>query len=190
MSPNENEKLMPKLDHSIVLIGLMGAGKTTIGRKLADKLELAFVDSDDEVVKAAGRSIEDIFESYGESAFRDVEAKVIARLLHEQPYVIATGGGAFMATETRQCIKDNGVSVWLKASLDVLVARTSGRNDRPLLKGSAPRQKLKELMDLRYPIYGEADIIVETGTETAAATVETVCDELRALPHENEKENQ
>ena len=181
---------MPKPDHSIVLIGLMGAGKTTIGRKLAEKLELSFVDSDDEVVKAAGRSIEDIFESYGEAAFRDVEARVIARLLREQPRVIATGGGAFMATETRQHIKDNGVSVWLKASLDVLVARTSGRNDRPLLKDTDPTQKLRELMDLRYPIYGEADIIVETGNETAASTVDAVCDELRALMQQNEKENQ
>ena len=167
---------------SIVLIGLMGAGKSTVGRSLAERLGVPFVDSDDEVVRAAGCSIEDIFEVYGESAFRDVEARVIQRLLEAGPMVIATGGGAFMSAETRERIREHGISVWLKADLDVLVQRTSGRNDRPLLKDTDPRAKLRELMDTRYPVYAEADIVVETGGEPAATTASSVLGKLEAKP--------
>lgn len=170
--------------NTIVLIGLMGAGKSTIGRNLADRLGLPFIDSDDEVVKAAGCTIEDIFEIYGETAFRDVEARVIQRLLEGGPAVIATGGGAFMAAETRERIRANAVSVWLKADIDVLEQRTSNRNDRPLLKGGDTRAKLEQLIALRYPVYAEADIVVETGTEPAGATVTAVC---RALDSRADK---
>ncbi|MBT6094193.1 MAG: shikimate kinase [Rhodospirillaceae bacterium] len=174
---------MPNSDNStqksIVLIGLMGAGKTTIGRKLAEKMNLPFIDSDDEVVTAAGCSIEDIFELYGETAFRDVETRVISRIMEEGPSVVATGGGAFMNDRTRDAVKAGGTSVWLKADLDILVARTSGRTDRPLLKDLDPRQKLQELMDQRYPVYAEADIAIETGNESADATVARVFDALK-----------
>jgi shikimate kinase len=163
---------------SVVLIGLMGAGKTTVGRNLAERLGLAFVDSDEEVVKAAGCSIEDIFEVYGEPAFRDVEARVIQRLLEEGPKVIATGGGAFMSEATRERIRRHGVSVWLKADLDTLVQRTASRNDRPLLKGTDPRAKLEELIDKRYPVYAEADIVVATSGEPAGTTAESVIRQL------------
>lgn len=166
---------MSKPTKSIVLIGLMGAGKTTIGRNLAERMDMPFVDSDDQVVKAAGCSIQDIFEIYGEAAFRDVEARVIQRLLDEGPAVIATGGGAFMNGETREHIARAAISVWLKADLEVLVQRTSGRGGRPLLQNTDPREKLQQLIEQRYPIYAQADIVIETGVESAVTTVNTVC---------------
>ncbi len=175
---------MPNSDNpaqkSIILIGLMGAGKTTIGRKLAEMLEMPFIDSDDEVVLAAGCSIEDIFELYGETAFRDVETRVISRIMEEGPTVLATGGGAFMNERTRRTIETSGTSVWLKADLDILVARTSGRTDRPLLKDLDPRQKLQELMDQRYPVYATADITIATGNESAESTAARVYDALKS----------
>lgn len=178
---NKTDTTTPPPPKSIVLIGLMGAGKTTIGRQLADRFDLDFVDSDDEVIKAAGCSIQDIFELYGEKAFRDVEARVIARLLSEGPIVLATGGGAFMNDATRQMIKREAVSVWLKADLDILVARTSGRTERPLLNNGDPRERLRTLMEVRYPVYGEADIVVETGAESAENTANSVRDALNRL---------
>ena len=162
----------------IVLVGLMGAGKTSIGRKLADQLGMPFVDADEEIVAAAGCEINDIFEIYGEAAFRDVEARVIARILSEAPCVLATGGGAFMNAETRDAIAGNAVTVWLRAELDTLVQRTSRRNDRPLLKTGDPREILGRLMDERYPVYAEADITVNTGDESIADTVGRIADAL------------
>ena len=159
---------------SIVLIGLMGAGKTTIGRHLAEALGMPFVDSDDEVVRAAGCSIQDIFEVYGEAAFRDVETRVITRLLEEGPCVIATGGGAYMNPETRDHIQRLAISVWLRADLDILVSRTTGRTGRTLLGDGDPTDKLQQLMDLRYPTYANADIVVETGAESAEKTTKRV----------------
>lgn len=167
-------------DRSIVMIGLMGAGKTTIGRNLAERLELPFVDSDEEVEKAAGCSIADIFEVYGEPNFRDCERRVIKRLLDEGPAVIATGGGAYMDGETRAHIAAKAISVWLKADLDILVKRTTGRADRPLLNSGDPRATLEKLMAQRYPVYGDADVVIETGDEPTASTVETVCRALEA----------
>ncbi len=164
----------PSAAKSIVLIGLMGAGKTTIGRKLADRMELPFVDSDDEVERAAGCSIADIFEIYGEPAFRDVEARVIQRIMEQGPAVVATGGGAFMNERTRDVIRAGGIAVWLKAELDVLVARTSSRTDRPLLKDQNPREKLHALIEERYPVYALADITVETGNESTEQTAKRV----------------
>ncbi|MBI1985277.1 MAG: shikimate kinase [Rhodospirillales bacterium] len=166
---------------SVVLVGLMGAGKTSVGRKLAEKLELPFTDADEEIVKAAGCSIEDIFEHYGEDAFRDVEERVISRLLDQGPQVLATGGGAFMNPRTRTQIAAQSVSVWLRADLDVLLRRTRRRGGRPLLKNRDPKATLKRLMDERYPVYAEADIIVDSKDEGPDATVRLITDALGAL---------
>ena len=151
------------LDRPIVLVGLMGVGKTTIGRRLAQRLSLPFVDADEEIESAAGMTISDIFERYGEPHFRDGERRVIARLIDGLPKVIATGGGAFMNDETRALIKERSISVWLKADLDVLVRRVSRKDSRPLLSGKDPLAILTELAEKRYPVYAQADIMVETG---------------------------
>ncbi len=156
----------------------MGAGKTSVGRKLAQKLDMAFVDADEEIVKAAGCSIDDIFELYGEKAFRDVEEKVISRLLKEGPKVMATGGGAFMNPKTRALIAAASVSVWLRADLDVLVRRTRRRGGRPLLKNKDPRATLKKLIDERHPVYAKADIIVDSRDEGSDSTVRFIADAL------------
>ena len=144
----------------IVLIGMMGAGKTTVGRRLAARLGRHFVDSDEEVEKAAGMSIEDIFAARGEADFRAGEVKVIARLLKEGGLVLGTGGGAFMNAETRDLIKQTAVSVWIKADFDLLFQRVSRRSNRPLLKTASPRETLQKLIDARYPTYAEADITI------------------------------
>lgn len=160
------------------MIGLMGAGKSRIGRELAAELRLPFVDADAEIVEAAGCSISDIFELYGEAAFRDVEKRVICRLLDEGRQIIATGGGAFMNDDIRRAIKERGVSIWLRAELDVLVERTSRRGGRPLLENGDPEVILKGLMEQRYPVYAEADIIVDS---KAVSIEETVADTAKAL---------
>ncbi|MBI1385336.1 MAG: shikimate kinase [Rhizobiales bacterium] len=147
---------------SIVLVGLMGAGKSAVGKRLAKRLELAFIDADTEIEAAAGKSISDIFAEHGEQHFRDGERRVIARLLTEGPQVLATGGGAFMDEETRARIREAGVSLWLKADLDVLVRRVRKRNHRPLLKDRDPRKVLAELIEVRYPVYARADITVHS----------------------------
>ena len=163
---------------SVVLVGLMGAGKTSVGRKLAEKLDMAFVDADEEIVKAAACSIDNIFELYGEKAFRDVEEKVISRLLEEGPQVMATGGGAFINPKTRALIAAASVSVWLRAELDVLVRRTRRRGGRPLLKNKDPRTALKKLIDKRYPVYAKADIIVDSKDDGADVTARFIADAL------------
>ena len=147
---------------SIVLIGLMGAGKTTIGRRLASMLKLPFNDADHEIETAAGCSIAEFFERFGEQAFRDGERRVIARLLDGPRHVLATGGGAFMAAETRALIRDKGLSVWLRADLDLLMERVSRRQTRPLLKNSDPRGVMERLIAERYPVYAEADITIDS----------------------------
>jgi shikimate kinase len=163
---------------SIALVGLMGAGKSNVGTRLAKRLDMPFQDADAEIVKAAGCTIEDIFTVYGETAFREGERRVITRLLVGKPQVLATGGGAFMDPETRQVIKSHAISVWLRADLDVLVERTSRRDDRPLLKNGDPRQILEALMTERYPIYAEADIVVDTGEEPQDYTVDRIVEAL------------
>src|SRR5215475_15933975 len=145
---------------AIVLVGMMGAGKSSIGRRLAQRLEIPFVDADSEIEIAAGMSIEDIFATRGEPEFRAGEARVIARLLEGGTQVIATGGGAFMNADTRAAIKAKGVSVWLKAEYDVLLRRLKRRSDRPLLNTEDPGETLKRLMAERYPIYAEADLTI------------------------------
>jgi shikimate kinase len=146
----------------IVLVGMMGAGKTTVGRRLANRLGRHFIDSDEEVEKAAGMSIEDIFKLHGEADFRAGEVKVIARLLKEEGLVLGTGGGAFINAETRALVKATAASVWIKADFDLLFARVQRRSNRPLLKTANPRETLRHLMDIRYPIYAEADVTVIT----------------------------
>ncbi|MEK9671081.1 MAG: shikimate kinase [Rhodospirillaceae bacterium] len=168
-----------KKKEMIVLVGLMGAGKSSVGRVLSGRLELPFVDSDDEVERAAGCSIEDIFEIYGEAAFRDVEARVLRRLLRAPVKIIATGGGAYMNPKTRDRIARAGVSVWLRADLDTLDRRTHRRQaGRPLLKQGDARAKLKTLMDERYPVYAEADIIVDSVDEAPEATADKILTQL------------
>ncbi len=147
---------------SIVLVGLMGCGKSAIGRRLAGRLKLPFVDADDEIEKAAGKSIEDIFAEHGEAYFRDGERKVIARLLQSGPQVLATGGGAFINPQTRASIAHSGISIWLRAELPLLMRRVAKRNNRPLLKTADPETIMADLMRTRYPVYAEADITVES----------------------------
>ena len=149
-------------ERSIVLVGLMGAGKTTVGRRVAQKLGLSFVDADHEIEAAAGETIPEIFERHGEAAFREGERRVIARLLEDGPQVLATGGGAFMDATTRANIAARGVSIWLRADLDVLMRRVSRRNNRPLLKQGDPRATMERLINERYPVYAEADITIES----------------------------
>ena len=144
----------------IVLVGMMGAGKTTVGRRLATRLGRHFVDSDEEVEKAAGMSIEEIFASRGEADFRAGEQRVIARLLKDQDLVLGTGGGAFINAETRALVKASAVSVWIKADFELLFQRVQRRSNRPLLKTANPRETLKGLIDKRYPVYAEADVTV------------------------------
>ena len=164
---------------TIVLIGLMGAGKSCIGRRLAGRLHLPFVDADAEIEAAAGCSISDIFSLYGEGAFRDGERRVIARLLSGPIHVLATGGGAFLDAETRGRIGDSAISIWLRATLDLLEKRTVGRDHRPLLKQGSPREILGRLMEQRYPVYAAADIVVDSQDEPPEATVNSVMAALR-----------
>ena len=165
---------------TIALVGLMGAGKSSIGRRLAHALGLPFVDADEEVERAAARSIPDIFEELGEAAFRNGERRVIARLLGEPPHVLATGGGAFMDSATRDLIRQKAISVWLKADMEVLLRRVERRNDRPLLRQGDPREVLEQLARERYPIYALADITVESGEAAHQATVDAIIQALRA----------
>jgi len=144
----------------IVLVGMMGAGKTTVGRRLAARLGRHFVDSDEEVERAAGMSIEDIFAAHGEADFRQGEVRVIARLLKDKDLVLGTGGGAFMNGETRALVKECAVSVWMRADFELLFQRVQRRSNRPLLKTVNPRQTLMDLIDRRYPTYAEADVTV------------------------------
>lgn len=146
----------------LVLVGLMGCGKSSIGKRLAARLSLPFIDADEEIERVAQKSITEIFADHGEEFFRDREAKVIARLLGSGPQVLATGGGAFITAETRQKIREAGVSIWLHAELPVLMRRVGKRDTRPLLKSGDPEQVMRNLMAARYPIYAEADITIES----------------------------
>lgn len=166
------------LPRSLVLVGLMGAGKSAIGRRLATRLRLPFTDADAEIERAAGLTIEDIFEAYGEDAFRDVERRVIARLLQQDLQVLSTGGGAFMDIDTRQVIAERGISLWLRADLDLLVARTARRSNRPLLKHGNRREILANLMEQRNPIYARADITIDSRDGPLDGTVEAALSSL------------
>lgn len=160
---NSDAQLLAALGpRSLVLVGMMGAGKSSIGRKLAQRLNLPFVDADAEIERAAGMSISDIFAKHGEPYFRAGEARVIARLLESGPQVLATGGGAFMHPQTREAIRAKGISIWLKAEYDVLMKRIKRRGDRPMLKTEDPEDTLRRLMQERDPVYAEADVIVHS----------------------------
>jgi shikimate kinase len=165
---------------TIALVGLSGVGKSSIGRRLASALGMPFRDADAEVEAAAGRPISEIFEQYGEQAFRDGERRVIARLLAEPPHVLATGGGAFMNAETRRLIKERAVSVWLKADIDLLARRVARKGNRPLMAGKEPSEVLEAQARDRYPLYAEADITVETGDTPHQTAVETILKALKA----------
>ena len=167
---------------TIVLVGLMGAGKSKIGRRLATRLNLAFFDSDDEIEAAAGETIAEIFANRGERVFRDGERRVIARLLAQPVHVLATGGGAFMDEATRRMIGRSAVSLWLRADLDVLVSRVSRRNNRPLLKPGDARTILGELIAQRYPVYGEANVVVDSGEGSPELTVNRAITALACYP--------
>jgi shikimate kinase len=147
---------------SIVLVGLMGAGKSTVGRRLAQKLGLEFTDADAEIERAAGKTVPDIFRDHGEAYFREGERKVIARLLDSGPQVLATGGGAFINEETRHNIARRGISVWLRADMNLLMKRVRRRDNRPLLKAEDPEEVMRQLIAQRYPVYGQADVTVES----------------------------
>jgi Shikimate kinase len=166
---------------SIVLVGMMGAGKSTVGRRLAARLGLTFVDADNEIEAAAGMTIPEIFAAHGETAFRDGERRVIERLLGEGPQVLATGGGAYMNAETRARIAEAGISVWLKADLDVLIKRVRKRPNRPLLQTPDPEKTLRGLIELRYPVYAEAAITVISRDAPHEAVVEDIIRRLSAF---------
>ena len=163
---------------SIVLVGLMGAGKTTIGRRLSHLLAIPFTDADAEIEMAAGKTIAEIFADHGESQFRDGERRVIARLLQSGPQVLATGGGAYMSEETRDNIRLHAIAVWLRADLELLLGRVRKRNDRPLLNTSDPEAVMRRLMEVRYPVYSQADVVVDSRNASHRAVV---CDVVAAL---------
>jgi shikimate kinase len=151
-----------RLNRSIVMVGLMGAGKTSIGRRLAQRLHVPFIDSDAEIEKAANESIAEIFERAGEAVFRAGERRIIARLLDGPAQVLATGGGAFMDPATRARIRERGISVWLRADLETLLERVTRRQHRPLLNEADPREVMIRLMAARHPVYAEADIAIDS----------------------------
>jgi shikimate kinase len=164
---------------TVALVGLMGAGKSAIGKRLAVRLGLPFVDADDEIERAAGCSISEFFERFGEAEFRAGERRVISRLLAGPAHVLSTGGGAYMDTETRALMRAYAITVWLRADLEVLYERVKKRTHRPLLRGGDPREILERLMSQRYPVYAEADVVVESTAQPADITTDQVLEALR-----------
>jgi shikimate kinase len=169
-------------DRAIVLVGLMGAGKTSVGRRLAEKLDVPFIDADHEIEAAAGKTIPEIFADHGEGYFRNGERRVILRLLESGGKVLATGGGAFMNPETRAAIRTKGISVWLRADLPLLMKRVRRRSNRPLLKADDPEGVMRRLIDERYPVYGEADIIVDSRDVAHSSIVGDIIKSLARWP--------
>ncbi len=172
-------KARPLNERTIALVGLMGVGKSTVGRRLAARLGMPFRDADDEIEQAAAMSVSDIFASLGEAAFRDGEARVVRRLLEGPSIVLATGGGAMLNPETRAHLKQHAVTVWLKADLNIIARRVAKRDTRPLLRGKDPIPVLKSLADARYPLYAEADLTVETGGGAHAEALEAIIKALK-----------
>jgi shikimate kinase len=171
---------------TVALVGLMGAGKSAIGKRLAIRLGLPFVDADDEIERAAGCSIAEFFDRFGESEFRAGERRVISRLLAGPPHVLSTGGGAYMDPETRELMHKHAITVWLRADLEVLYDRVRKRSHRPLLRQGEPKEILARLISQRYPVYAEADLVVDSTAQPADATTEQVLEALRRhlQPHD------
>lgn len=178
--PGESHaELLDRLgSRSIVFVGLMGAGKTAIGRKVATMLSLPFIDSDQEIESVSRMTVPELFERYGETEFRALEQRVILRLLENGPQVLSTGGGAFMNAQTRDAIASHGVSVWLKAELDLLMERVSKKQNRPLLKSPDPRAVLERLMGERHPVYATSNITVPTRDDRKEVIATEVVDAL------------
>lgn len=173
----------------IVLVGLMGAGKTSVGRRLAQSLDLPFADSDHEIEAVSRMSVPELFAAYGESEFRALEQRVVTRLVTGPAAIVATGGGAYMNAETRVLIGKHAVSVWLKADLDTLMERVARRGNRPLLENSDPRAVMRKLMDERYPIYAEADITIVSRDARHSVIAAEIIDAIdRMIPSANEKD--
>ena len=166
---------------TIVLVGMMGVGKTTVGRKLAEMLDIPFFDADQEIEKAANMSVSDIFSELGEASFRQGERRVIRRLLKGPRHVLATGGGAFIDEKTRQLVRETAISVWLQAEIDVILKRTGKRDTRPLLRQGDPRETLSRLLAEREPYYAEADIAIVSKDGPHKLTADRILDELAKL---------
>lgn len=169
-------KKMSKINKIILLVGLMGSGKTSVGKRLARRLSLPFIDGDQEIEKAAGLSLVDVLKCFGEKEYRAGEERVMKRLLQGTPCVLASGGGSFVAAQTRELAKEHAVTIWLKADIDTLYHRTAGRTRRPFLLGdnATVKHKLQEYITEEYPYYSEADIVVETRDEKVENTVKRV----------------
>lgn len=179
-SPSRMPLSLPKPDRSIVLVGLMGVGKSTIGRRLAKRLGLPFVDSDDEIERVADHTIPEIFDRFGEPSFRDGERRVIARLVEGRPKVIATGGGAFINDETRKLILERCLAIWLDADVETLAERVSRRDHRPLLRGKDPVRTLRDLGAARNPVYAEAHLHIRSESSPHEKTVDRIIEALQA----------
>ncbi|PSH59125.1 MULTISPECIES: shikimate kinase [Phyllobacterium] len=190
--PELAKSIRERLGHrSIVLVGLMGAGKSTVGKKLATMVELPFFDADHEIEKVSTMTIPELFEAYGEAEFRDLERRVIARMLEDGPIVLATGGGAYMNDQTRQAIASEGISLWLKAELDVLMGRVVRKQNRPLLKNDNPRGVMERLMSERYPVYALADLTINSREEKkeiiALEAMQAIANHLDGIAMTNEE---
>ncbi len=177
-SVSPNPDALKRHDRTIALVGLMGVGKSTVGRRLGQRLGLPFADGDDEIEAAAGMTVSDIFARLGEAEFRDGEARVMKRLLEGPPMVLATGGGAILNAETRTLLKQHAITVWLRADIKVIAARVARRDTRPLLRGKDPAEALTAMAEVRYPVYGQADVTVDVGGGAHAEAVEAI---VRAL---------
>lgn len=175
---SETQNNSPILTRTIALVGLMGAGKSTVGRRLAQALAVNFSDADDEIIIAAGRPIADIFSERGEEEFRAGERRVIARLLDDPPQILATGGGAFMNPLTRIVLRQKAITIWLRADIETLMSRVLKRGERPLLKNDNPRKTMEDLMEQRYPIYAEADFVVDSIDGPHSQIVDRIIDVL------------
>jgi len=167
------------LQKTVALVGMMGAGKTSLGRRLAARLEVPFHDADHEIETAAGLTVSEIFAKFGEPYFRDGERRVIARLLGEAPHILASGGGAFMDPATRAAMKQNALTVWLKAPAGVLLSRVKKRDTRPLLQSGDPRETIEKLLAIREPVYAQADITLECADESHHSAVDRIVAALR-----------